>query len=248
MSFTRSQLIRSHFCGLLFMVAAVVSSCDRGDSHDDQEVASLYLTCAPASRGVHCQLLALSRDVSQAPRDVTPKASWRVSGIAGTQVSADGTIDAPADGDLTIHAQYASHRVQAQVRLARDRPGQMLAAVRGRVYAERDGTLRPVPSARVEVVGGPSAGLSTTTREDGSYELGGVVPVDVVVRATKVGYTPAEGSTELHSGDNRLNLLIEIVPQTRPRAARLHDAPAPRVSRCGLRCCLLRRLCYAAPG
>jgi hypothetical protein len=214
-SFTRGQLIRRRVGGVLFVVAGIVSSCGRGGSHDDQEVASLYLTCAPASRGVHCQLLALFRDVRRAPRDVTPKASWRVSGIVGAQISEDGMIDAPANGDLRINAQYASHHVQAQVRLARDRPGLMLTTVRGKVYAERDGTLRPVAHARVEVVGGPSAGLSTTTLEDGSYEFQGVVPVDIVVRATKSGYTAVEGSAYLHLGDNHLNLLIEIVPQER---------------------------------
>jgi hypothetical protein len=158
--------------------------------------------------------LALFRDVSRAPHDVTPEASWRVFGIAGAQMSADGTIEAPANGDPRINAQYASHRAQAEVRLARDRPGEMLAAVRGQVYAERDGTLRPVDHAHVEVVAGPSAGLSTTTLEDGSYEFVGVVPVDIVVRATKIGYSAAEGSTPLHPGDNRLSLLIEIVSQT----------------------------------
>lgn len=211
----RWQLIRRRAGSCLFVAAGIVSACDRGGLHDGQEVASLYLTCAPASRGVRCQLLALSRDVSHLPLDVTPKASWRLSGIVGAQISPDGVIDAPADGDVEIDAQYASHRVQAQIRLARDRPGQVLATVRGQVYAETGGILRPMAHVRVEVVDGPSAGLSTMTIEDGSYEFVGVVPGDVVVRTAKIGYRAGEGSTHLHPGDNRLSVLIEaLLPPT----------------------------------
>jgi hypothetical protein len=213
LSFTERRLIRGHAYGWVCFVG-VVSACGCGASPDAQDVAALHLTCAPASRGVHCRLLALSRDVSLSPRDVTAEASWRLSGIAGAHMSVDGVIDAPADGDVEIETQYASRRVRARVRLARDHPGQMLAGVRGQVYAEEDRTLRPIAHARVEVVGGPSAGLATTTLEDGSYEFAGVVTGNIVIRATKIGYTVAEVSTRLDPGDNRVSLLIEVVPPT----------------------------------
>jgi hypothetical protein len=197
---------------LWVFAVGIVSACGRGGSHDAQEVASLRLACAPASRGLRCQLLALSRDVSRPPRDVTAEASWRLSGIKGTRISVDGVIDAPADGDVEIDAQYAAHGVQARARLARDHPGQMLAVLRGQVYAENNRALRTVARVRVEVVGGPNAGLATTTLEDGSYELTGVVAGDIVIRATRIGYTSAEGSTQLHPGDNRLSLVMEVEP------------------------------------
>ena len=185
MSFVRWQRIRRRAGTCLSVAAGIVSACGRVGWHDGREVASLCLMCASASRGVRCQLLALSRDVSRVPLDVTSNASWRLSGTAGAQISADGVIDAPADGDVEIDAQYASRRAQVHVRLARDRPGQVLATVRGQVYTETGGTLRPVAHVRVEVVGGPSAGLSTMTSEDGGYEFVGVVPGDVVVRAAR---------------------------------------------------------------
>jgi hypothetical protein len=213
LSFTRRRLIRGHGCGWV-CVAAILSACGRSGPPDAQDVAALHLTCAPASRGVHCRLLALSRDVSLSPRDVTAEASWRLSGIAGAHISVDGVIDAPLDGDVEIDTQYASRSARARVRLARDHPGQMLAAVRGQVYAEGDRALYPIAHARVEVVGGPSAGLATTTLEDGSYEFAGVVVGNIVIRATKIGYTMAEVSTRLDPGDNRLSLLIEEAPPT----------------------------------
>ena len=184
------------------------------DSYSPEEVASLNLTCSPAAAGLRCRLLALFRDVSRPPRDVTAQASWRLSGVAGAQISRDGAIDAVADGDVGIEALYGSRRVEARGRLRRASPGQMLAALRGRVYLEIDGRLQPAAQAHVEVVGGTNAGLSTTTHADGSYELVGLVAgdavevVDVFLRATKAGCSPAEGSTPIHSGDNRLSLVL----------------------------------------
>jgi hypothetical protein len=137
-----------------------------------------------------------------------------LSDVAGARLLADGTVDALAEGALTIDAEYASHRAQAHVRLARDRPGQVLAVVRGQVYAESEGTLHPIADAHVEVVAGPSAGLSTTTLDDGSYEFVGVTPGDLTIRASKAGYTAAEGSIQLRAGDNRLSLPIEMLPPT----------------------------------
>ncbi len=197
-------------------VVAVLSACGRAGSPAAPDVASLSLTCTPTSRGVQCRLVALARDVSQSPRDVTAEASWQLAGLAGAETSAEGVVEAPTDGDLEVGAQFQWHRAHVRVRLARGHPGQVLGTLRGRVYAETDGILHPMARVRVVLVDGPSSGLSTTTLEDGSYEFVGVVPGDVVVRATKIGYTAADGSTQLSPGDNRLSLLIEALP---PNAA-----------------------------
>jgi hypothetical protein len=199
-------------------VIEILSACNRARPTDPNDVGSLNLTCAPAPRGVHCRLLALFRDVSRAPRDVTADASWHLSGVAGARISADGVITVPADGDIELNAHYQSYGVQAWAQLSRDGPGHVLAALRGRVYVERHGTLRPVAAARVEVVSGPTAGLVVTTAHDGSYELVGLMPGDVVIRATKIGCTTAEGSMQIVPGVNRLSLLIELVPPTRASA------------------------------
>jgi len=210
-SYVPRALTRARRRSCVFVVS-VLSACGHADPPDAHDVASLYLTCTPASRGVHCRLLALSRDVSRPARDVTATASWCLSGIVGARISDDGAVDATASGDVEITAQFGGRRVEARVRLARDRPGQMLATVRGHVYAEIYGIVRPIAYARVEVVGGPSAGLSTTTRDDGSYELVGVVPGDIDIRVAKIGYDAGERSTQLHPGDNRLSVLIDASP------------------------------------
>jgi hypothetical protein len=195
-------------------VIGLLSGCGHAHSNDALDVASLNLTCTPTSHGMHCRLLALSHDVSRMPRDVTSDASWWLSEGAGARISPGGIIDATAGGDVEVEAQYRSHRVHAQMRLRSDGPGQILAALRGRIYVGINGTLRPVAYARVEVIGGPSAGLSTKTLGDGSYELLGIVPGDVVIRATAPGYSGVDGSTQVFAGDNRFSLLIQLVRLT----------------------------------
>jgi len=51
-----------------------------------------------------------------------------------------------------------------------------------------------------------------TTEADGSDEFG-LMPGDVVIRATKLGYSSAEASLEMLPGENRLSLLIDPLPQ-----------------------------------
>jgi hypothetical protein len=164
--------------------------------------------CRPAEQGVRCQLLALFRDVSQPPRDVTAEASWRVSGAGGAKVSAVGLIAAAEDGEVEIRGEYGWHSASARARLKRGRPGQLLGTLRGRVYIQAESELKPVGQVRVEIVSGPAAGTWTTTRDDGSYELVGLEPGDFLLRATKIGYADADGLAPIHPGDNRVSLLI----------------------------------------
>jgi hypothetical protein len=179
-------------------------------------VASVRLTCWPIVRSVQCQLLALSRDVSQPPRDVTGEASWQLSGISGAHVSAVGIIEAAHEGDVEIHADYQSQTANRMVRLARSGPGQVLAILRGRAFAEADGSLRPVAVVRVEVISGPDAGKSATTDRDGGYELAGLVPGAIELRAAKAGYESTGLAVSIEPGDGYANVLMRADP-SQPR-------------------------------
>src|SRR5262245_49482830 len=116
--------------------AAIVllTACSQVSS-PDANVASLSLMCTPTERAVRCRLQAVFRDVSTAPRDITAEASWHVSGVAEAYVEPDGTVETNTDGDVQITADFAGHRVGVPVRLVRDQPGEVLATIRGRVYA-----------------------------------------------------------------------------------------------------------------
>jgi hypothetical protein len=207
---------RAHAYGAWVSLVALIGilwTCGRERPHDPDDVASLHLTCFPVSRGVHCKLSALFRDVSQSPQDVTDVASWQLIGdAAGARISPGGVIDATEDGNVEIDARYLSHRAHAVVRVAPGRPGQVLAILRGRVYVEVARVLRPVAYVRIEITSGPSIGRWTTTEGDGSYELRGVVPGDLMIRATKAGYTAAHQSARIEPGENVCSVLIDAVP------------------------------------
>ena len=201
--------------GLALVVSALavaLTGCDRARAQSGDDTASIHLTCTPAVTGVRCQLLALSRDVRRSPIDITTLASWGLTGLVGARISGDGLIEALlVDGDVQITARFSGVRAMTCAHLTRDRPGRLLAIMHGHVYAEQNGTLIPVVQARVEVVAGPSAGRSTITREDGSYELVGITPGYVIVRASKSGYAAGDGSKELSPGDNWLSVRIDAV-------------------------------------
>jgi hypothetical protein len=197
----------------LVAIMGLSLSCGRERPPEPDEVAFVRLTCLPASEGVRCQLLALFRDVRRSPQDVTALASWQLIGDAvRARISAGGVIQAAQNGDVKIDAHFLSHSAHAVVRLVRGHPGKLLATLRGRAYVEVEGVLRPVAHALVEILSGPSVGMWAITDGDGWYELMGVVPGDLVIRATHPGYRPADQSAQIAPGDNRRVLLFELAP------------------------------------
>jgi hypothetical protein len=177
-------------------------------------VASLSLTCTPAVRGVRCRLLAIFQDVSRSSQDITSEAVWLLSGVPGARISPMGVVDAPIHGDVTIEGLFGGRRARTQARLVGNGSGELLTAVHGRVYSETAEGLRTVARARVEVLDGQTAAISTMTREDGTYELTGLVPGEVTIRVTSIGFASAERSSVVLLGENCLSMLIEPLPPT----------------------------------
>jgi hypothetical protein len=230
--------------------------CGREASRASLSIVAVRLTCQPIARGVQCRLLALSRDASQPPRDVTADASWHLSGGAGAHVSTAGIVEAAPAGDASdandagnagdgggrsgmedveIAADYQSLSAHRMVRLSRTGPGQVLAVLSGRALVEDKGALRPVAAVRLEVVSGPDAGKSATTDRDGGYELTGLAPGKVDLRATKPGYDVTAVTVSLEPGDARLTVLMErrlspsggaALSETMRRPARSGDDPS----------------------
>ena len=192
-------------------VIGALPGCRQVVGGDVFELASVYLTCWPVMRGVQCQLLALSRDVRQPPRDATHEASWHFSGMAGAQLSTTGIVEADRDGDVSIDVDYQSRTAHRMVRLIRGRPGQLLAVVRGRALLDDHGSLRGVPGVRVEVVSGPDAGKAATTARDGTYELAGLTPGLFEMRATKPGYESTDMAVSIESGEAHVSVLLRAL-------------------------------------
>jgi hypothetical protein len=209
------QRARTHSRWLtLAAVVGMLTVAPREMYDEVMDVASLSLTCRPAEVGVQCHLLALSRAVTEPPRDVTAWASWHVGGGADMYLLSAGVMQANGSGDVVIETDYASKRARVMVRLTPSQPALILASLRGVVYAYDRGQLRPVADARVEVAAGPSLGKQTTTQADGTYELSALLPGDIAIRITKFGFTPSDLSTQIQAGDNRASPVIAIQPPT----------------------------------
>jgi hypothetical protein len=187
----------------------ILLACPREIREDSVDLSSLSLACRPVAQGVQCQLFALLRNGTLAPRDVTAWASWHVAGRAQEHLSSVG-MQATGDGDVVIDANYQSKTERIWIRLTPNHPAQLLATIRGAVYVAARGRLSPLADARVEVLSGPSVGKQTTTHDDGSYELPAVVPGEIVIRATKIGFVPTDLTAQIWPGDNRISVAIAV--------------------------------------
>jgi hypothetical protein len=205
---TVGQCSQGWYLSFLFLVG-ILLACPREIREDRVDLASLSLACRPTAQGVQCQLLALSRNGTLAPRDVTTSASWHMAGSAQMHLSSVG-MQATGDGEVVIDANYQSKTARIWIRLTPNHPAQLLATIGGAVYVSDSGRLSPLANARVEVVSGPSVGKRTTTSDDGSYELPAVVPGEIVIRATKMGFVPADLTVQIWPGDNRISVAVAV--------------------------------------
>jgi hypothetical protein len=175
-------------------------------------------------------LLALSTDVSRPARDVTSIAIWTVSGTVGGTISPSGVVTAQVEGVVEVYARFEGQAATTRLYLWPSRPGQVLAAVRGHVYAEAAGDLHPISGATVEILNAIGAGPSTESDATGAYQFDAVTPGAVLVRASKAGYAPTDLSIDIYPGENHANLLVEP-PRDFPNGwraftKRADDAPA----------------------
>jgi hypothetical protein len=205
---------------LLTLAALAGCACGRRAA---AAVASLTMRCTPIADGVSCRVMALSRDVGQAAREVTREASWQISDSGIGYLSSPGVVRAMRDGNVDLNAEYASASAHAAVQLAAGRPGRVLGALHGIVFAVESMQLRPVPvsDVRVEVVAENMVGARAVTQADGSYELRWLVPGRAVLHATKAGYAPAAETIAILPGENVTNTVLRAVhsDDSRPPAA-----------------------------
>lgn len=84
-----------------------------------------------------------------------------------------------------------------------------VATIRGRV---QDSVSRPISDARVTIIDGPVAGLSTTTNEDGRFAFAAFTkPAELTaLRVEKDGYTPSNPRS--HAPDDITVLLRSLTP------------------------------------
>jgi hypothetical protein len=98
--------------------------------------------------------------------DVTSQAAWTSTNVSVLTASAGGSVRGTSRGEATLSGTYANRSTHVYVFVLEDGTYR----VTGRVTESGGG----LPDARVEVVAGTGAGLSTTTTSNGSYALYGL--------------------------------------------------------------------------
>jgi hypothetical protein len=97
-----------------------------------------------------------------------------------------------------------------------------------------DGASRKgVPSAMVQVIGGPNAGRNALTDDSGFYSLPSLVRGSVTIRVTRSGYESAEATTAL-AADRLLDLLITALPPPPFTGATFDVRVSVASNRCGV--------------
>jgi hypothetical protein len=113
------------------------------------------------------QYTAASVNQDGSTSDVTLRSTWSSSNTAIATVGPSGIVTALSDGSVTITAKYDNLSGTAKTVVS----PLVVYSVIGYVSEAGFGLLG---GARVQVLDGPSAGLSTTSGADGSYTLSGV--------------------------------------------------------------------------
>jgi hypothetical protein len=170
-------------------------------------VRSLRVTGVPDRIDVSqtTQLAAVAGLTTGESRDVTAQTTWRSFDAAVATVSASGMLQGVAPGRTSVQATHQGRIAGVEVLVL---PAGTYVLT-GRVF---EGGNLPLVGARIEVVGGPQAGRSTTTPLNlNTYGLYGVSG-ELQVRASKDGYAAVTRSVTMT--ENRV-LDFELTP-TRP--------------------------------
>jgi hypothetical protein len=177
-------------------------------------VASVHVICAPVLDNLQCSPVALMSDVSRPVRTVTAEATWQLSPPNLARLVAPGTIRGAGEGDVDIDVSYQSKHAHVAARFSGDAPPVLLGMIHGRVFAPTERGLQPLAGVQLAVVDGANAGRLTSTGVDGGYELTHLVPEDLSLQATKLGYFPANTSAHLWAGDGTVSLTMRPLRRT----------------------------------
>ncbi len=171
---------------------------------------------APLTVGTTLQL-RLSASLSDGTqRDVTTEAAWQSSNVAVATVSSSGLLTVNGEGEADIAATFQPVAATARVTTTR-----VPYRVTGRVHEAEPTESTVIGGARVEVVGGPLDGYTTTTDASGLFGLPAVFDAGFRLKVKKAGYDDADYGIVVLPRDEHVDIGMSPVPGP-PPIARLH--------------------------
>jgi hypothetical protein len=155
------------------------------DSDTDPPLA---LGCEEQLDGYQCSARMWSEDGLET--DVTGVATWLTSDTRIARVDSPGFIVVIQPGEVAVRAKYQGLTGTAIMRVQPGGLRRYYRALSGWVRdAEKGATLSGV---NVKIVKGPNAGRTTTTHDDGAYQIYDLQTGTFTVQFTKTGYATAE--------------------------------------------------------
>ena len=197
--------------GACSLVLAIATACGCGDG--TWRTASVYLKCAAVARNLHCQLIALSNDVSRPARDVTTDANWQVSPTTRARLAGPGLVEPLDAGDVDIDVRYASKTAHAAARFTPNEGPELLGSLHGQAFSQTDNGRTPISGVRITVMNDDTDN-DVMTDKNGIYELAKLAPGDVMLHAVKSGFFPADVAARVWAGDTNVSFIMQSITPT----------------------------------
>jgi hypothetical protein len=148
----------------------------------------LSIGCQEELEGYQCWARMMSGEDSQT--DVTDDATWLTSDTRIATVNSRGFVVVLKPGEVAVRAKYQGLTGTAIMRV---QPGGLQRYYRALSGFVRDAeTQAKLGGVAVKIVNGPNTGRTTTTHDDGAYQLYDLEIGTFTVRFTKPGYATAE--------------------------------------------------------
>lgn len=187
---------------LAFCLLLAAAGCDETPTSVDRRDPRLDVTCLPSGANVACT--AILRDVPDggSVRDVTSRATWRVSDPSVGDFLQPGVLTPRRRGEAEISARFEQWELRPELRpwflVDPPQPAQRLYWVAGLV--RDDATSQALPGATVEVLSGYGRGAQAVTNENGHYRIDRLLTGEAIsLRASRPGYAPATASHRVDS-------------------------------------------------
>ena len=173
---------------LFCAVAVTLAACGQASSPNptapsNPTVTAIVVTSASATASASFQVNASARLTNGTTTDITQVAVWQSSNTQIASVSTTGYVTVVSNGSVDLKASYQGLTASTHVTIALP----ATYTLSGGVYDMATG--RPIPGARVELLGG--SGGFTMTDASGAFSM--AVPNGrILVEASKDGYQPDE--------------------------------------------------------
>jgi len=169
-------------------------------------IKSVDISSAFATGNMY-QLVATARFSDGTTRIVTTAANWESSNTSVAIVSQTGLVTIVTTGNVDVRATYQGISGSFPLLVGAPPPRVTLQGVVWEIPPNQ----RPLPGARVEIVGGPDAGKSAVADSTGKYKFGDLYAGLIILKTTLNGYEMWQGGFTLF-GDRQQDAWLSPTP------------------------------------